>query len=170
MHLNIEHLFIEVLTPAGKPCAPGEEGKIVVTDLVNRSMPIIRYRVEDVGVLSAQRCACGRGQPLLDKLVGRTADYLRKVDGSQVAGVSLVERTLTAIPGIEQMQIVQPELRKIVLNVVPAADYTAATEAALVAEFQQVFGADTQFNVQRVEKIPQERSGKYRFSICQISD
>jgi len=168
MHLNIEHLFIEFLRPDGTDAQPGEEGAIIITDLLNRGMPFIRYRIEDVGVPSERTCACGRGLPLMERVTGRVADYLKRRDGSLVAGVSLVERTLTAIPGIEQLQVVQPAFEEIVLNVVRAPDFTPATEAALLTEFRAVFGPGIDIRPEYVERIPQERSGKYRFSICRV--
>jgi phenylacetate-CoA ligase len=119
-------------------------------------------------VPSIRACSCGRGMPLMERLTGRVADYLKRRDGSMVAGVSLVERTLTAIPGLEQLQIVQSAIDQIVLNVVRAPDFTPETERALLAEFGAVFGAGVNVSVQYVERIPQERSGKYRFSICRI--
>jgi len=85
-----------------------------------------------------------------------------------VAGVSLVERTLTAIDGIEQLQVVQPSIDEIVLNVVRAPDFSPATEQALLAEFRAVFGPGIDIHPSYVERIPQERSGKYRFSICRV--
>jgi phenylacetate-CoA ligase len=168
MHLNIEHLYIEFLRPDGTAAAPGAEGAIVITDLVNRGMPFIRYRIEDVGVPSDRRCACGRGLPLMERVTGRVADYLKRRDGSMVAGVSLVERTLTAIPGLEQMQVVQLSADDIVLYVVRAPDFSAATEQALLSEVRTVFGAGINIRAEYVERIPQERSGKYRFAICRI--
>jgi phenylacetate-coenzyme A ligase PaaK-like adenylate-forming protein len=168
MHLNIEHQYIEFLSSDGTAAAPGEEGAIVITDLLNRGMPFIRYRIEDVGVPSERHCPCGRGLPLMERITGRVADYLKRRDGSLVAGVSLVERTLTAIPGIEQMQIVQPSHEEIILNVVRAADYTAESERALLDELRSVFGPGITFRAEYVERIPQERSGKYRFSICRV--
>ena len=140
----------------------------MLTDLYNRGMPFIRYRIEDVGVPSARECPCGRGLPLMERVTGRVADYLKRRDGSLVAGVSLVERTLTAIPGIEQLQIVQPSREEIVLNVVRAADFTPASEQALLAAVRGVFGTDISVRPQYLARIPQERSGKYRFSICQV--
>ena len=167
-HLNIEHLYVEFLRADGSAAEPGEEGAIVISDLLNRGMPLLRYRIEDVGVPSARRCPCGRGLPLMERVTGRVADYLKRRDGSLVAGVSLVERTLTAIPGIEQLQIVQPGRDQIVLNIVRAADFTAATEEALLREFRSVFGEGIGFQPQYVASIPQESSGKYRFAICRV--
>jgi phenylacetate-CoA ligase len=168
MHLNIEYLYIEFLRPDGTAASPGEEGAIVVTDLCNRGMPFIRYRIEDMGVPSLRTCSCGRGMPLMERVTGRVADYLKRRDGSLVAGVSLVERTLTAIPGLEQMQIVQPSVDEIQVNIVRAPDFSAATEQALLAELRSVFGDGVAISPQYVERIPQERSGKYRFAICRI--
>jgi phenylacetate-CoA ligase len=168
MHLNIEHLYIEFLREDGAAAAPGEEGAIVITDLVNRGMPFIRYQIGDVGVPTDRLCSCGRGLPLMERVTGRVADYLKRRDGSMVAGVSLVERTLTAIPGLEQLQVVQPSIDEIVLNVVRAPDFTPATEQALLAEFHNVFGPGIEIRPNYVERIAQERSGKYRFSICRI--
>ena len=153
---------------SGQEGAPGEEGTVVVTDLLNRGMPLIRYRVEDVGVPSARSCSCGRSLPLMERVTGRVADYLKRRDGSMVAGVSLVERTLTAIAGLEQMQIVPPAMDELILNVVRAPDFAPAAEQALLKEFNQVFGDSVALRVQYVERIPQERSGKYRFSICKV--
>src|SRR5260370_42203826 len=108
MHLNIEHLYIEFLRPDGTAAAPEEEGGIVITDLLNRGMPFIRYRIEDVGVPSDRRCACGRGLPLMERVTGRVADYLKRRDGSMVAGVSLVGGTAAAVPGGGQLPGRQP--------------------------------------------------------------
>ncbi len=168
MHINSSHIILECLDANDQPVPPGESGKLVITDLNNFGMPLIRYRVEDVGVLSAQKCSCGRTTPLLERLEGRVADFLKKPDGGQVAGVSLVERTLTKIPGIEQMQLVQEKLHEIQINRVKGQEYTATTDEQLIAEFRQVFDSSIALVINDVEKIPQEKSGKYRFSICKI--
>ena len=168
MHLNVDHLIVECVREDGAPAGPGKEGALVLTDLMNRGMPLIRYRIEDVGVLSDRPCRCGRGLPLLERLTGRTADFLVRADGSLVAGVSLVERTLTALPGIEQMQIVQESIDVIRLRLVRAAAYSAETEEALRREFRTVFGDSVQVTVETVDRISQDPSGKYRFSITRV--
>jgi phenylacetate-CoA ligase len=168
LHINWEHAIIECLRADGTPAAAGEEGEIVVTDLLNRAMPLIRYRIEDVAVPSARTCSCGRPAPMFERIVGRVADFLVKTDGTLVAGVSLVERTLTKIDGIDQMQIVQEALEEIVLNVVPGPDFREASEIELVEEFREVFGVKPAIRVNKVAALSQTAAGKYRFSICKI--
>ncbi len=169
LHVNAEHTLVELVRPDGSRAEPGEEAAIVVTDLVNRVMPLIRYRIEDVGIAAASSCSCGRQLPLIEKVVGRVADFLVRRDGSLVAGVSLVEKTLTAIPGVEQLQIVQEELDLLCLNLVTGADYSSAGEAALKAVIQEQFGRDIRIRIEDLERIPQERNGKYRFAICKVA-
>ena len=105
---------------------------------------------------------------MMDKVIGRTADFLLRPDGSLVAGVSLVERTLTKLPGIEQMQILQEELDRLQLKVVPGDRYDQQTEQQLIAEFREVFPESVKIEVVRMDKLSQERSGKYRFAISKI--
>lgn len=168
MHLNSEHVFVEFVLDDGSWAAPGQEGRIVVTDLINHGMPLIRYAVGDLGVPSDRACRCGRGLPLMEALTGRSADFLRRRDGSMVAGISLVEKTLTAIEGIEQLQIIQNRLDEFVLNVVPGARYDEESERELRQVMHDVFGSDSRIEVAKVERLSQERNSKYRFSICKI--
>ena len=169
LHLNVEQLMVEVLREDGTPADAGEPGYVVVTDLLNRAMPFIRYRMEDMAVLAVDRCSCGRAFPMLKQLVGRTADFLRRRDGSRVAGISLIENSLTRIPGIEQMQIVQPALLTIELRVVPGPGFAPERRRELLDYFRETFpGADVQLS--DVTSIPAEPNGKYRFSICRVVD
>lgn len=167
-HLNADHLVVEILREDGRPADPGEEGDVVVTDLLNFGMPLVRYRVGDVAVATDRSCPCGRGLPMIASLKGRTADFLVKADGSLVAGVSLVERTLTAIPGLAQMQIVQEERGSVRVNVVGDGRYNGETEAALAAELKRVLGEEVRIDIHRAERLQQDRNGKYRFAICRL--
>ncbi len=169
MHLNINHLVIEFIKSDGKPAMVGEAGKIIVTDLTNYGMPFIRYEVGDIGVPSRRKCSCGRELPLMAHVSGRTADFLYRKDGSQVAGVSLIERWLTNIPGIQQMQIVQDDMEHLIINIVKGKDFNQEKVFERINdEFRKVFEGAT-MEIRFCRKIDQERSGKYRFSICNLN-
>lgn len=168
MHINIEHIVVEFLKDDGTCAAPGEPGHIVVTDLMNRAMPFIRYRVEDMGVGTERTCSCGRGLPLMENVAGRVADFLIREDGSEVAGISLIENSLTKIPGLGQMQIIQESLRRVVLNIVPSKAFGSDSEKQLFDYFKTIFGEKADLHLNIVDGISPEPSGKYRFSICRI--
>ncbi len=169
LHLNHEHAWVEVLRDDGVPCAPGEEGRIVVTEFVNRGMPLIRYAVGDRAVPAAAPCPCGRPSPLLAAVTGRTADFLRAADGSRVAGISLIERTLTLIPGLARLQLVQREPLRVRANVVPGPEYGERSEAALIAALREALGEGMAVDLRRVPAIVQDPSGKYRFAVCTLA-
>ncbi|MFH1843459.1 MAG: phenylacetate--CoA ligase family protein [bacterium] len=168
MHLNVEHAYFEFLGEDGSPCAPGEDGRIVVTELVNFGMPMLRYEVGDRGIFSERVCPCGRSLPLLERVTGRVADFLRAADGSRVAGISLIENTLTRFAGIEQLQLVQEQPLELIANLVPGPGYDDQTARQLGDVLRDSLGTEMKVEIRQLEKIPQEPSGKYRFSICKI--
>lgn len=168
MHLNIEHLYIEFLDDNNQPVKPGEPGRIIVTDLFNKAMPFIRYQVEDVGIYTEKMCSCGRGLPLMTSVSGRVADFLVRRNGTRVAGISLIENTLTKITGIDQMQIEQETLNTVRLNIVTGKGYCDKSHQQLFTYFSEEFGNSVEIKINVVENIQAEKNGKYRFSICKL--
>ncbi len=106
-HINADTLIVEVVQD-GREALFGESGEIVVTALDSYAMPFIRYHLGDIGVLSDRRCPCGRGLPLLEKLEGRTNDYVKLPNGKRIMPATIVT-ALSNIPGISQFQFVQEE-------------------------------------------------------------
>ncbi len=104
---------------------------------------------------------------MMKSVAGRVADFLVRADGSRVAGVSLIENTLTRIPGIEQMQIVQEHLEHVLLRVVPDGAFTPAARDELRRYFERTFPGAV-IGIEVVQEIPREPNGKYRFSICRV--
>ena len=168
MHLNADHNIVEFLRDDGTPCAPGQDGAIVVTELINFGMPMIRYEVGDRGVSTDRLCLCGRGLPLMESITGRTADFLKAQDGSRVAGISIIENTLTKLPGIKQLQIVQDEALSVAVNLVPGDGYGDEVAGELTETLRDILGRDFVVDINQVEAMPRESSGKYRFTICRI--
>lgn len=165
-HVNEEHVIVEIVGEDGRPVPAGEPGLVCVTDLINRAMPLVRYVVEDVAVAQLEPCGCGRVHARIAKIVGRTADFLKRDDGGLVAGVSLVERTLTHIPGLAQLQLVQDRIGHVTANVVGDARFGTATQEALIAELRLSLGPALEVSVVSGESLVQEANGKYRFAIC----
>jgi phenylacetate-CoA ligase len=168
MHINVDHLVVEFLRDDGSQAPAGEAAHVVLTDLLNHAMPLIRYRIEDMASWRDDGCPCGRTLPMMGPVAGRVADFLLRRDGARVAGISLIENSLTKFPGIEQMQIVQEELSRILIRVVPAGDVSAVPREALVGYFEATFPGAT-IDVQLVDLLKQEPNGKYRFSICTVT-
>jgi phenylacetate-CoA ligase len=167
LHVNMDTLVVECLRD-GRPAEPGETGALVVTDLTNYGMPFIRYQVGDTARMAAEPCSCGRSYPLIESLEGRIADYVRTPEGEYVSGISLTENFAMVLEGVKQMQIVQDRLDHLVFRVVPGEDGNQGLEADIASLVEQRFGRGMEHQVEYVNSIQSEESGKYRFCISKL--
>jgi phenylacetate-CoA ligase len=167
LHVNCDGVHVEVLRD-GRPAGPGEPGSIVVTDLRNRAMPLIRYQVGDVASWAGRICSCGRGSPLLGRIEGREADHVTTAAGELISGISLTENFAMLVPGIAQLQIVQEELDRFTLRIVRGDDFGAASLERIGQLVVERFGTAARYECEYVTQIPQEASGKYHFCISLV--
>lgn len=168
LHVNSDCLYVEVLDRDGYACEPGEVGRLVITDLINRAMPLLRYEVGDMAAWSEKPCSCGRTLPLLSRIEGRVADYVVTSSGEYISGISLTENFAVLVPGVAQLQIVQEELNRFTFNIVRGPDFGEPSFQRLDELVAQRFGPATHYECQFVDRIPQERSGKFRFCISKV--
>lgn len=168
LHLNAECLLVEIVEN-GKPVAPGESGEVVITDLFNFGMPLIRYAIEDRAALSPEPCDCGRNLPLLRNVEGRVTDFILTPKGRYISGAALTIMLLGEIPGIAQAQLIQESLDSVRFRLVTGTDYSSSTEEILKEKCAEFLGEDIRIIIDHVDEIPREPSGKYRFSISQIA-
>ncbi|HKI20617.1 MAG TPA: hypothetical protein VKA15_22195 [Isosphaeraceae bacterium] len=168
LHINADGIYLEILSPDGQPAPPGEAGAVVVTDLANRAMPIIRYQIGDMAVLSERACPCGRGLPLLERVEGRVADYIVTPSGRLVSGISLTDHFATLVPGLVQLQMVQETIDSLRFRIVRGPDFGSDSLDRIAQLVKEWFGTEIHYECEFVEKIPQEPSGKYRFCISKV--
>lgn len=105
---------MEILDENGKPCEPGELGRVVVTPLDNFAMPLIRYDIGDYAEVG-KHCPCGRGLPVLKRIVGRVQDLVVLPSGERrwtLLSAGNIESFLEIAP-IRQYQFVQKDLQTI---------------------------------------------------------
>jgi phenylacetate-CoA ligase len=167
LHICAEALYLEFLA-GGKPVAPGESGRIVVTDLWSRGMPFIRYDIADVGSPRAGTCSCGRGLPMMDISGGRVTDFLVTPEGKIISGASLTIYLIANAPGVAQAQLVQHSPERVTFKVVRAEGFGQASLDFFAAEVPRFFGPEVAYDLEFVDEIPVEASGKYRFSVSQV--
>ncbi|MFX0053002.1 MAG: phenylacetate--CoA ligase family protein [Candidatus Hermodarchaeota archaeon] len=168
MHINSEHVYVECLQGDGEPTSHGERGELVVTDLDNYGMPFIRYRIDDVGVLSERKCNCGRGLSILEKIEGRAFDIVIGTNGRAVGGTFWTLLLRTAIEGIKQFQVVQESLSELDIRIVAEESFEERRISTLVDKIREYLGKDMKITFQVVDKIPLTKSGKSRFVVSKI--
>lgn len=160
LHVNADALLVEIDPIPGAP--PGT-GRVLITDLYNRSMPLIRYEIGDIAQWSDDRpCPCGRSLPRLASVEGRITDFLCMPDGKMISGPSLA-LLVGQIAEIHQAQFVQPNPLEIRLDVIPATGYGLQTVRELQRRLYPYFRDQIRFSVRPVDHISSEVSGKYRF-------
>jgi phenylacetate-CoA ligase len=164
LHVNAECLYVEIETGASA-AGPGEVGAVLVTDLLNRAMPLIRYRIGDLGAWAAGACPCGRGLPRLAALHGRSTDFLVGTDGRLVSGVFLATYVVANRPALGQVQIRQDRAGAVVYRVRPGRDFDPVTDVAyLRAATRRHLGDRAEAEAELVDELPAEASGKFLFS------
>lgn len=162
MHLNAETTYAEFIKD-GRAAEPGEAGEIVLTALDMCGMPLLRYRVEDVGRPSDLKCMCGRGLPTMEMVEGRVQDIISLPSGRYLPG-EFFPHLFKDYP-IEQFQVVQETLERLIVKVVPAKDLTEEHVLHLTRMIKEYTGEGTQLEFSLVDKIPLTSSGKFRYTI-----
>ncbi len=137
LHLTMENLLVEVVDDEGVPTPVGQEGHVVVTDLFNVAMPFVRYAIGDRAISGFGSCSCGRGLPLMKKVVGRQLDTLVTADGHRLAG-EFFPHLLKDYAAIRQFQVVQLESDLVELKLVVDSRWRQDARESLRREIQQV--------------------------------
>jgi phenylacetate-CoA ligase len=167
--VNSDRLIVEILNDKGEPCTPGEQGEVVVTDLENYGMPLIRYRMGDLAswspetVLGAQKYPF----PILESVDGRTLDIVHAPNGNRIGGTYWTI-LLRNKPGIEKFQVIQdaPDAIRILFtgeaNAKPEFDYYRH-------EIAERCGAELKVDFVETDQFEQPPGTKFRLIMSRLS-
>lgn len=163
-HLSIESCVFEVIDPQTGMPTDGL-GDLIVTDLFNFCMPMIRYKVGDIGRLARHSCRCGRGLPLLAELAGRSADIFYFDNGRVLTapGITLLFKDL----GFIKYQVRQVDGKTILVRVVKGKDETGTDMQTVRSVLHHHVGDDVQVRFEFVDDIALPPSGKRPFFIAE---
>ncbi len=169
MHVHAENVLLEVLDEAGKPCRPGELGRVVITCLHNYRMPFLRYDILDGAVLGAERCPCGRGLPLLTRVDGKLRPWFRLPSGERKSSTTL-SVAFQKIPGLVQFQVIQRATGRFETRIVPGKEWSEKSLGKvreIVASFVE---AEGWWEIEVVPEIPRTGGGKVRDFVRELPD
>jgi len=167
MHITAEDIIVEIVDAQGSAQPPGVAGEIVVTHMATQSFPFIRYRTGDVGALDERVCACGRGLPMIREIQGRTTDFVVAQDGTVMHGLALVY-IVRDLPGIAKFKIVQESIDHTKVLLVTGASFDRGIAKKIRKEMAQRLGSGVRIDVDFVDDIPAEASGKYRYVTSKV--
>ena len=167
MHITAEDIIVETLDESARAVEKGTPGEIVVTHLATRDFPFIRYRTGDVGVLGDEKCACGRGLPLLREIQGRSTDFVVAQDGTVMHGLALIY-AVRDIPGVREFKVIQESLQRTRILLATDAAFNERDVKTIRKGISDRLGASVQVCVERVREVPREASGKYRYVVSHV--
>jgi len=173
LHIIPDIHYIEILDEQDKEVKPGERGEIVVTLLTNYTMPLIRYKIGDRGILSEIECSCGRGFPLLKKVEGRIRSVFKNKQGDFIDGGVFV-RLFYFCDNIKQFQVIQESLEQITINLVLKDKRQTKVAKKDFMEINKsikiIMGNKTIIKYNLVDVIDSSPSGKYRYVFSRVKD
>jgi phenylacetate-CoA ligase len=164
-HVVPETCVIEVLDSLGNPTAPGEMGELVCTSLIERAMPLIRYRIGDTAIAAEGFCSCGRKTPIVSAIGGRTDNYILGRDGRRFGPLA---HMVTSAMKIKEAQFVQDEPGTVCIRVVTRADYGPEEQACLLEAAHLKFGDQVELTIQVVDAIQRTAWGKFPFVVLHL--
>jgi len=167
LHINSDDIYLEIEPLKGCVSAEENSGEIIVTDLINQVMPLIRYNMGDMATLEKSLCSCGRGQPLIGNVTGRTSDFIIHPDGRLIHG-ELFSHAFYGIKEIRQFQIIQNKMDELDVNVVVLASLDESVKKHILDKISESVGNEVKVNLSIVDNIPTPPSGKFRFVISNI--
>jgi phenylacetate-CoA ligase len=160
MHIFCDVCYMEVLS-GGKLASQGELGEIVVTPLYGYGMPLIRFRIGDVGILDDEACPCGRGLPILRELVGRTNCIITLPSGKYLYG-GIFLTILEDIIEIKQFRVHQPARDKLEITLERGDGFGQEIVELVRARAHKLLGDEAiQVSIQVTDEILPTVSGKY---------
>jgi phenylacetate-CoA ligase len=145
------------------------DGRLLVTSLTNRLMPMLRYENGDSGTLLEDACDCGSPFPLMAMGMCRQNDFIVAPDGRRIHP-SFLNRQLYGQTRIENYQFVQPAPGQLVLNLVCTAPLDADFVEQLGATLRGEIAAELDFALKYVPAIERTAAGKHRFVISHCKD
>ncbi len=155
--INWSSYYIEILElEKDIPVKQGEIGRIIVTDLFNYAMPLIRYDTGDLGIIDYTKTP-----PVLKKIEGRKNDIICNTSGDIVS--SFVITNIAKYKNILQAQLIQENKDSYTLKLNVNDDFIE--EFKIINEYKRFLGSDAKISVIYVSEIPLLSSGKRRSTI-----
>ena len=165
-HVQSEGVLVEVLREDGSGCGPGEIGRVVITALHNFAMPLVRYQIGDFAQVGVP-CPCGRGLPVLSRVMGRARNMIRLPDGRQ-HWPSFPAELWTEVAPVHQFRLVQRALDAIEVELVAGRVLSHAEKARLVAGLEASLGYPFAIEIIQVPAIARTPAFKYEDFVCEL--
>ncbi len=168
-HVQSEWAITEILNARGRPCEPGEVGRIVVTPLHNFAMPLVRYDTGDYAEVG-EFCPCGRGLTTLTRILGRRRNRLLLPDGTaswpNLSSLPWTEQ----VPKLRRFQLLQRKNHSLQLRYEADRPLSTAEHETIAAMLLKHLNASLPLDFEHVASLPLSEAGKLEDFITEIDE
>jgi len=166
-HIAEEFGVVEIADAVGTPVRDGDAGFLVGTSLYNTAMPLFRYRTSDVTAILPEPCPCGRTLRRIRDVTTKAEDIVFTPDGRMISP-SVLTHPFKPLVQVLKSQIVQDRLDHLTVKIVPSSEFAATDREHLIRELQSRLGPSMTIDIEVVDDIHRERSGKFRWVISNV--
>jgi phenylacetate-CoA ligase len=160
LHLELQSGVFEVLD---KNNQPSKSGKLIVTSFTTKGTPLIRYDIGDSIELSDTKCNCGNNNPVVKSILGRVDDYIYSSENGKIY-LGNISNTIKNTKGILKFQVIQNSINTIHIKaIIDKKVYSKNIETIFIENWRKRIGSQINIDIEYVEFIPNEKSGKYSF-------
>jgi phenylacetate-CoA ligase len=154
LHLELQSGVFEVLD---KNNQPSKSGKLIVTSFTTKGTPLIRYDIGDSIELSDTKCNCGNNNPVVKSILGRVDDYIYSSENGKIY-LGNISNT------IKNTKVIQNSINTIHIKaIIDKKVYSKNIETIFIENWRKRIGSQINIDIEYVEFIPNEKSGKYSF-------
>ena len=161
--MPVESCLVEIIPASGLDVDDGV-GRVVVTDLMNRAMPFIRYDVGDLAQEGTGRCACNRGLPTISGITGRVGRLIDLPGGRSIHSLTFSnifkKAEVVSERSIKEFQIHFHPPKKFVFIIVPDKNFNDDVLAYIRHRLEDAIGTECEFHFKLVEDIFPSKNGK----------
>ncbi len=171
IHIMSDCCIVEFLEPS-EELNDKSLREVVVTNLYNTAMPIIRYKIGDLVIPSTAKCNCGRNLPIINKIIGRESDIIRSRSGKSWHSIIIyyiMKGYESMYGGVNQYKVIQNDISSLEFLIIPNQNFTDESKQYIISRCQKEFGREMSITVTPVNYIQREKSGKLRDFISNLN-
>lgn len=147
----------------------GEGGEMTVTCFETHGTPLLRYQIGDKAFLSKEQyCTCGCKMPRVDRIEGRSLDYIQSKSNGKFTSIYLSLVSADFMNSVKNMQFVQNDADSVDVYLETDDSYREEMNRTILSKLHYSLGADMEIRIHRVDSIEKDPSGKFRFIINRV--
>ncbi|WP_312535366.1 phenylacetate--CoA ligase family protein [Acinetobacter variabilis] len=161
-HLHI-HPLTGIFEVVDDDLNPARSGQMLVTSFTTHGTPLIRYKIGDSITLAdnSKKCDCGSIFPLVERIEGRTNDYILSPTHGKV-NLGNISNSTKDTRGIVCFQLIQDKIDHLEVRIVASKDFDKKQEMNFISSLRERIGNEIELDIRYVEAIEKEKSGKFR--------